>query len=187
MTSTVSPSTVKIVVGSTSGVGKLSGVSDGAFFLKYASCLPELRLNLFERSGSHVDRRIGETFMKHTVRVAPDLTLKVISSTALMLLKIVAFMDDPQRRGKDLAKDLDDIRGLLAQYDTDSDRIFSDVVLDAALEDYGLAPAFLLGLDLRALCTNEEVAIVRAFLDKKEGAVKDKDILCLADGFSPQI
>jgi predicted nucleotidyltransferase len=125
--------------------------------------------------------------MKHTVRVAPDLTLKVISSTALMLLKIVAFMDDPQRRGKDLAKDLVDIRGLLVQYDTDSDRIFSDVVLDAALEDYGLAPAFLLGLDLRALCTNEEVAIVRAFLDKKEGAVKDKDILCRADGFSPQI
>jgi hypothetical protein len=27
------------------------------------------------------------------------------------------------------------------------------------------APAFLLGLDLQALCTNEEVAIVRAFLD----------------------
>ena len=75
--------------------------------------------------------------MKHTVRVAPDLTLKVISSTALMLLKIVAFMDDPQRRGKDLAKDLDDIRGLLVQYEADSDRVFSDVVLDAALEDYG--------------------------------------------------
>jgi predicted nucleotidyltransferase len=43
------------------------------------------------------------------VELAPDLTLKVISSTALMLLKIVAFMDDPQRR----VKDLDDIRGLL--------------------------------------------------------------------------
>jgi predicted nucleotidyltransferase len=95
------------------------------------------------------------------VQLAPDLTLKVISSTALMLLKIVAFMDDPQRR----AKDLDDIRGLLVQYEGDSDRVFSDVVLDAALQDYGLATAFLLGLDLRALCTNEEVAIVHAFLD----------------------
>jgi hypothetical protein len=42
---------------------------------------------------------------------------------------------------------------------------FRNVVLDAALQDYGLAPAFLLGLDLRALCTNEEVAIVHAFLD----------------------
>jgi len=43
------------------------------------------------------------------VQLAPGLTLKVISSTTLMLLKIVAFMDDPQRR----TKDLDDIRGLL--------------------------------------------------------------------------
>jgi predicted nucleotidyltransferase len=91
----------------------------------------------------------------------PDLTLKVISSTALMLLKIVAFMDDQQRR----AKDLDDIRGLLVQYEADSDRVFSDVVIDAALEDYGLASAFLLGLDLRELCTDDEVAIVHAFLD----------------------
>jgi predicted nucleotidyltransferase len=41
------------------------------------------------------------------VPFAPDLTLKVISSTTLMLLKIVAYMDDPQRR----AKDLKDIRG----------------------------------------------------------------------------
>jgi len=95
------------------------------------------------------------------VRFAPDLTLKVISRTALMLLKIVAFMDDPQRR----AKDLDDIRGLLVQYEADSDRVFSDVVLDAALTDYGLAPAFLMGIDLRALCRDDEVIVVHAFLD----------------------
>ena len=54
------------------------------------------------------------------VEFSPDLTLKVISSTALMLLKIVAFMDDPQRR----VKDLDDIRGLLTQYESDSERLF---------------------------------------------------------------
>ena len=87
--------------------------------------------------------------------------MKVISPTALTLLKIVAFMDDPQRR----AKDLDDMRGLLVQSEADSDRVFSDVVIDAAPEDYGLAPAFLIGLDLRALCTNEEIAIVHDFLD----------------------
>jgi len=94
------------------------------------------------------------------VQLAPDLTLNVISSTVLMLLKVVAFMDDPRR-----VKDLDDIRGLLVQYEADSDRVFSDVVIDAALEDYGLAPAFLLGLDLRALCRADEVTIVHAFLD----------------------
>jgi hypothetical protein len=69
------------------------------------------------------------------VPFAPDLTLRVISSTTLMLLKIVAYMDDPQRR----AKDLEDIRGLLAEYETDSDRVFSEIVIDADLEDYGLA------------------------------------------------
>ncbi len=95
------------------------------------------------------------------VQLAPDLALKVISSTALMLLKIVAFMDDPQRR----VKDLDDIRGILVQYEADSDRTFSDVVIDAELQDYGLAPAFLMGLDLRALCSNDEARIVYKFLD----------------------
>jgi predicted nucleotidyltransferase len=84
----------------------------------------------------------------------------VISPTTLMLLKIVAFMDDPQRR----VKDLDDICGLLTQYEADSERLFSDVVIDAGLADFGLAPAFLLGIDLKVLCTPEEAAIVNAFL-----------------------
>jgi len=95
------------------------------------------------------------------IQFATDLSFKVISSTTLMLLKIVAYMDDQQRR----AKDLEDIRGLLVEYEADSDRIFSDVVIDADLEDYGLAPAFLVGMDLGAMCTDEETAIVHAFLE----------------------
>jgi predicted nucleotidyltransferase len=94
------------------------------------------------------------------VELAPDLTLKVISTATLMLLKIAAFTDDPHRR----TKDLDDIRGLLAHFEADSERVFSDAVLDAALQDIGLAPAFLLGLDLRAMCADDEVAIVHTFL-----------------------
>ena len=95
------------------------------------------------------------------VPFAPDLIFKVIPSTTLMLLKIVAYMDDQQRR----AKDLDDIRGLLAEFEADSDRVFSDDVLEAGLEDVGLAPAFLMGLDLRALCNDEEVQLVHSFLE----------------------
>jgi predicted nucleotidyltransferase len=94
------------------------------------------------------------------VKFSPDLTLKVISPTALMLLKIVALLDDPSRR----VKDLDDVRGLLTEYEADSERLFSDVVIDARLADFGLAPAFLLGVDVRALCTPEELATVNAFL-----------------------
>jgi len=95
------------------------------------------------------------------VPFAPDLTLKGIPSTTLMLLKIVAYMVDQQRR----AKDLEDIRCLLAEYDADSERVFSDIVIDAELEDYGLAPAFLIGLDLRALCNQKEVQLVHSFFD----------------------
>jgi predicted nucleotidyltransferase len=63
------------------------------------------------------------------------------------LLKIVAFLDDNDRRAKDLL----DIRSMLASYEEDSERIFSDEVLDAKLADFSLANAFLLGMDLRIL------------------------------------
>jgi predicted nucleotidyltransferase len=56
------------------------------------------------------------------------------------------------------------IRTLLSKYEADSDRIFSDAVLDAKLSDFSLASAYLLGLDLRSICTEEESGTVRKFL-----------------------
>lgn len=94
------------------------------------------------------------------VRFAEDLELKVIPPVVLMLLKIVAFMDDQNRRAKDLL----DIRSLMRRYEADSSRLFSDVVLDAKLADFDLANAFLVGLDLSSLCTDEEKRIVRRFI-----------------------
>jgi hypothetical protein len=38
-------------------------------------------------------------------------------------------------------------------------------VIDAALQDFGLAPAFLMGLDLHALCADDDAQIVYTFLD----------------------
>ena len=92
---------------------------------------------------------------------APGLTLKVIPPVVLALLKMVAFLDDPARR----VKDLDDIRGLFSRYEFKSERLFSDPVLNANLPDASLAPAFLLGLDLRSLSENEEIGIVSCFLE----------------------
>jgi predicted nucleotidyltransferase len=94
------------------------------------------------------------------VLFARGLALKVISSTTLMLLKIVAYRGNSERR----AKDLDDC-GLLVQYEADSERVFSDIVIGAELEDHGLAPAFLMGVDLPALCNDEETHIVHEFLE----------------------
>ncbi len=95
-----------------------------------------------------------------SVRFTEDLELKVIPPIVLALLKIVAFMDDQNRR----AKDLIDIRSLMKRYETDGGRLFSDVVLDAKLGDFDMANAFLLGFDLVALCTDDEARIVRNFI-----------------------
>lgn len=101
------------------------------------------------------------------VSVGGGLRLKVIPPRVLMLLKIVAFLDRPAERRKDLP----DIRSLLSKYEGKSDRLFNEEVLDAGLSDFSLANAFLLGLDLRALCTEDEVIRVREFIS----SVGDED------------
>jgi predicted nucleotidyltransferase len=68
-------------------------------------------------------------------------------------------VDDPQRRGKDLFH----IRALLSRYQADSNRVFTEAITDAGLE-YSLASPYLLGLDLRTLCTEEEMALIRRFI-----------------------
>lgn len=88
------------------------------------------------------------------------LILQAIPAPVLMLLKIVAVVDDPQRR----AKDLIDIRAMLKLYEADSDRVYSEIAFEAALPDVDLANALLLGLDLRSLCTLEELVTVHQFL-----------------------
>lgn len=93
------------------------------------------------------------------VKVADDLVLSVVPPVVLMLLKIIAFIDDPQRRGKDLPH----IRALLSRYEADSDRVFTEAVTNAGL-DYTVASAFLLGLDLAELCTEDETKLVRGFI-----------------------
>jgi predicted nucleotidyltransferase len=102
-----------------------------------------------------------------TVRVAPP----VVST----LLKIIAWVDDPYRR----AKDLQDIRIVLRRYEQRSDRLFSDAAFDAALPDFEFANAFLLGLDMRALATGEDARFVGQFLarlqaDTERGSLDDE-------------
>ena len=86
------------------------------------------------------------------IRVAPPIVT--------VLLKIIAYTEDPYRR----AKDLDDIRLVLSRYEGESDRLFSNAVFDAELPDFSEANAFLLGFDLRGLATNEDAAYITRFL-----------------------
>ena len=86
------------------------------------------------------------------IRVAPPIVT--------VLLKVIAYTEDPHRR----AKDLGDIRRVLGRYEADSDRLFSDAVFDAELPDFSEANAFLLGVDLRALATQDEATYIERFL-----------------------
>lgn len=94
-----------------------------------------------------------------TVKVNDSLTVNVAPAAVIALLKIVAFLDRPYER----QRDLDDLRGILSLYEEGSDRLFSDQVQAAKLSDFSLTNAFLLGIDLHALCTGEEAAVVETF------------------------
>lgn len=85
---------------------------------------------------------------------------RVVPPVVLALLKVVAFMDDPQGR----VKDLSDLRELLTLYEADTDRVFSDEVFAAELADINLASAFLLGLDLKLLVSERERLVVEQLL-----------------------
>lgn len=96
------------------------------------------------------------------IRLPGGLIIRVAPPIVTVLLKIIAFVDDPYRR----AKDLQDIRIVLRLYEQESDRLFSDAVFDADLPDFEFANAFLLGLDLGALATGDEARFVDRFLDR---------------------
>lgn len=81
----------------------------------------------------------------------PNLVMKVAPLPVLALLKIVAYMDDPHGR----SKDLEDLGRLMEQYELEGERRFSDEVFEAGA-DFESAGAFLLGLDVGRLCTESE-------------------------------
>ena len=121
------------------------------------------------------------TGFEHVFTNAVDLPLRkgapirVASPSVTILLKIIAYTDDPYRR----AKDLDDIRLVLGRYEAETDRLFSDAVFDADLPDFSEANAFLLGLDLRALATKDDAAYIDRFLvhflSRDEGEIDPDD------------
>jgi predicted nucleotidyltransferase len=93
--------------------------------------------------------------------VGQGLLFKTIPPPVLALLKIVSYLDDRQRR----AKDLNDLRRLMRRYEENSERLFSETVLEADLSDIEFAGAFLLGLDVRTLSTESDIKVVTAFLN----------------------
>lgn len=93
--------------------------------------------------------------------LAPGLRIKVVPSPVLALLKILAFMDNPHAR----QKDIEDFVELLKRYEQEGDRRFSDAVFDAGV-NFEEAGAFLLGVDLARLCTPKETGLVQSFVSE---------------------
>ena len=112
---------------------------------------------------------------EHVFARAVEVTLpggmitRVAPPIVTALLKIIAWVDDPHGR----AKDLQDIRIVLRRYEQDSDRLFSDAVFDAELPDFEFANAFLLGLDMRALATGNDARLVEEFLRRLLAQAED--------------
>ncbi len=96
------------------------------------------------------------------LEVLGHLRVRVVMAEVLFLLKVVAYLDDPERR----VQDLGDIHGLLRRYEYNSERMYSDLILDAGLADVDFVPAFLLGWDLATICEVEERGLVQRFIDK---------------------
>jgi predicted nucleotidyltransferase len=96
------------------------------------------------------------------VNLPGGLTIRVAPPIVTALLKMIAWVDNPYRR----AKDLQDIRVVLRRYEQDSDRLFSDAVFDAELPDFEFANAFLFGADMRVLATGDDVQFVEQFLGR---------------------
>jgi predicted nucleotidyltransferase len=87
--------------------------------------------------------------------LTPNMVMKVAPLPVLALLKIVAYLDDPHGR----SKDLEDLGRLMEQYELEGERRFSDEVFEAGA-DFESAGAFLLGLDVGRLCTESEANLV---------------------------
>lgn len=103
------------------------------------------------------------------IAFGPDVRFKVAPPPVVVLLKIVAYTEDPYRR----QKDLDDLRSLLRHYEAGSDRMFGDDVFAAELDDIEYANAFLLGSDVGAFATDEDAEIVNGFLCKHQMSAEE--------------
>lgn len=93
------------------------------------------------------------------IELAPGLQVKAVPPPVLFLLKVVAYLDDPHQR----RKDLEDVHILLKSYsENDSDRMFSDTVFAADLPDVEYVPAFLLGMDLASFLRVEARGVIES-------------------------
>lgn len=102
----------------------------------------------------------------HDEEVAPGLTLPVVSIPGLILTKIVAYLDRPEERTRDLV----DILYCFEHYEqaAQTSRRFdrAGTVVEGSLLTYEEAGAYLLGTEVACLAKPNSFVVVRQFLNK---------------------
>jgi predicted nucleotidyltransferase len=112
---------------------------------------------------------IGLALEADTSRLGPELSIAVPSVALIVLLKMAAYADRPERE-----KDLKDLAHILYEYPSlDDDRMYSMEVLAAGLH-VPEAQAFVLGRELRELCIelDREVVEVPSHDRRRSGMVQ---------------
>jgi predicted nucleotidyltransferase len=99
------------------------------------------------------------------MRIADDLDVRVAPASVITVLKMVAYLDRPFER----EKDLEDLGHLLEHYiNQDDERRYSQDVLDSEL-DFEEVSAFLLGQDVGAVVGAVERRTVASFITRVRG------------------
>jgi predicted nucleotidyltransferase len=99
-----------------------------------------------------------------TIQLAPDCPAEIAPPEVIVLLKMVAYLDRPQER----ARDLEDLSYLIEGFaDPDSEERFSDEILELGMA-FEVVSAYLLGKKLTAIVDEKETRLVGTFLLKVE-------------------
>ena len=90
------------------------------------------------------------------------LRIALPSVAAIALLEIVAYLDRPAERERDLK----DLASILSHYPaTDDDAFFADDLLERGFAEHE-SRTWMLGRSLRAIVDSSEAALVETFLDR---------------------
>lgn len=94
---------------------------------------------------------------------APGLIVRVIPVNVYALRKIVAYLDRPAER----VKDLENLASLLHQYEAEGERRFDNEIIEWGYQ-YSDAGAYLLGRDLGLICDDAEAQVVMRFVQEAQ-------------------
>jgi predicted nucleotidyltransferase len=92
------------------------------------------------------------------VLIAPDLNVKIAPLAVVALLKMVAYLEKPHER----EKDVEDWAAILRLHEPEDSRRYSDETMATQL-DYEAVGAYWIGKDLRVLCSVDEGVLVERF------------------------